>query len=158
MQPDKGKIVYNYKEKEIELENIFRLVSLCAPYQQLPEELNTKQLYRLASHSRKFVISEQDFFDLACAQKSDVEKPIRLFSSGMKQRLKLSLAFGVDGQAVFLDEPTANLDNKNISWYYSNFKVFAEQRLVFLASNQHDEYKNFDSVIDLDKISLLNLN
>jgi ABC-type multidrug transport system ATPase subunit len=158
MQPDSGKVVYNFEGKEIQPDQVWRYVSFCAPYQQLPEELNTHQLYHFASSCKPFLLKNESFFELACSSLQDVDKPIKSFSSGMKQRLKLSLAFSVKSRVLFLDEPTSNLDKTNESWYYTNFERFATDKLVILASNQELEYKNFDSTLDMDEICSLILN
>ena len=64
------------------------------------------------------------------------------FSSGMKQRLKLLLAFGSDVPLILLDEPTTNLDKSGIEWYHKlieGLNAYPTQSLV-IASNQLYEY------------------
>jgi len=62
------------------------------------------------------------------------------FSSGMKQRLKLALAFCADTAMLMLDEPTANLDAQGIEWYLHLVKEFTGDRLLVICSNQEHEY------------------
>ena len=45
-----------------------------------------------------------------------INKQIRYFSSGMKQRLKLAQAFFSNTPVLLLDEPTTNLDADGISF------------------------------------------
>ena len=67
-------------------------------------------------------------------------KPIRYFSSGMKQRTKLALAFCADTPLLMLDEPTSNLDTQGVDWYLSLVQQFAANRLTVVCSNQAHEY------------------
>jgi ABC-type multidrug transport system ATPase subunit len=67
-------------------------------------------------------------------------KLIRYFSSGMKQRLKLALAFCADTPILMLDEPTSNLDAQGVEWYLSLVQQFAKDRLTIICSNQEHEY------------------
>jgi len=67
-------------------------------------------------------------------------KLIKYFSSGMKQRLKLALAFCADTPILMLDEPTSNLDKQGVEWYLSLVEQFAKNRLTIICSNQEHEY------------------
>ena len=77
------------------------------------------------------------------------DKIISNFSSGMKQRLKLALAFYADTNLVFLDEPTTNLDKKSIQWYLENLQSLPKECLVFIASNQEHEYPSDSIKLDM---------
>ena len=70
----------------------------------------------------------------------DADKLISNFSSGMKQRLKLGLAFFSESSIAFLDEPTSNLDEKGVNWYLENVREILNKKLVFISSNQKHEY------------------
>lgn len=67
-------------------------------------------------------------------------KLIKYFSSGMKQRLKLALAFCSDTPILMLDEPTSNLDSQGVDWYLSLVEQYAKKRLTIICSNQEHEY------------------
>jgi ABC-type multidrug transport system ATPase subunit len=67
-------------------------------------------------------------------------KLIKYFSSGMKQRLKLALAFCSDTPMLMLDEPTSNLDSQGVEWYLSLVQRYAANRLTIICSNQEHEH------------------
>jgi len=72
--------------------------------------------------------------------KNEENKPIRLFSSGMKQRVKLILAFLSDTPVLLLDEPTTNLDQAGIDWFLNLINEFSKKRTLIICSNlQHIE-------------------
>ena len=56
-------------------------------------------------------------------------KAISLFSSGMKQRVKLALNFYADVEVLLFDEPTMNLDEDGIAWYQSELAKIKKERI-----------------------------
>lgn len=82
---------------------------------------------------------------------SSENKEIRYFSSGMKQRTKLALAVLSDTPMLFLDEPTANLDQAGINWYKSFLKEYRGDRLVVICSNQAHEYEFCDQQLNIEQ-------
>jgi len=71
---------------------------------------------------------------------SSIDKEIKYFSSGMKQRLKLILAVCSDCPILLLDEPTTNLDEEGMQWYHSLIDRFNNNRLMIIASNVASDY------------------
>ena len=78
-------------------------------------------------------------------------KLIKYFSSGMKQRLKLALAFCSDTPMLMLDEPTSNLDSQGVDWYLNLVQQFAENRLTIVCSNQEHEYSFCDEQLNISE-------
>lgn len=76
-------------------------------------------------------------------------KNISDFSSGMKQRLKLGLALYTEAGVLFLDEPGTNLDEQAFTWYTENLNQLPEDKLIFIASNQQNEYPENAEVVNL---------
>jgi ABC-type multidrug transport system ATPase subunit len=74
------------------------------------------------------------------------------FSSGMRQRVKLALAFYAETDLLFLDEPTTNLDKNSVNWYLAHLEESVQRRSVFIASNQEREYPEEAVKIDLTTI------
>jgi ABC-type multidrug transport system ATPase subunit len=71
------------------------------------------------------------------------------FSSGMRQRVKLGLAFFTKADIVFLDEPGTNLDQQAFDWYRSQLAQLSRDCMVFIASNQPSEYPEEAHKIDI---------
>jgi ABC-type multidrug transport system ATPase subunit len=83
--------------------------------------------------------------------KRSEHKAIKHFSSGMKQRVKLALAFCSETEMILLDEPVSNLDQQGLEWYLSLVKEFSADRILIICSNQIQEYsfcKNHLNVVD----------
>ncbi|MBC7744870.1 MAG: ATP-binding cassette domain-containing protein, partial [Flavobacterium sp.] len=75
---------------------------------------------------------------------------LKNFSSGMKQRVKLALAFCSDTKILLLDEPVSNLDHQGVEWYLSLIEQFSSDRLVIVCSNQQQEYGFCDERINVE--------
>jgi len=141
LSPSAGNISFFYQQKKIEIEQVYQHVSLAAPYLELIEEFSLSEMIDFHFQFKNYQegIDRHKIIDLLRMEGSK-NKPIRYFSSGMKQRVKLALAFCADTPLLMLDEPTANLDMQGIEWYLQLVEKFAANRLTIICSNQEHEY------------------
>lgn len=150
LSPSKGKIEFSIDSKKIEVDDIFKKVSYAAPYIDLIEELTLSEAIRFHQRFKPFYqdIDENTIHELLNFKKSK-HKPIKFFSSGMKQRLKLVLACASDTPILLLDEPTTNLDMQGVEWYLSLIERFTQNRLVIVASNIEHDYGFCNETINI---------
>lgn len=141
LSPSAGNISYNLEGKTIAAEDIYRELSLAAPYLELIEEFTLDEMIGLHFKFKRYRpgMQKNDVIDLLNINGSK-NKPVRYFSSGMKQRVKLALAFCADTPLLMLDEPTSNLDAQGVDWYLNLVQQFAQNRLTIICSNQEHEY------------------
>jgi ABC-type multidrug transport system ATPase subunit len=141
LSPSSGKIEFVNDSKPIEIETVFTHLSLAAPYLELIEEFTMSEMidFHFKFKSFKPGMDKAQLIDLLNLPKS-ANKLIKYFSSGMKQRLKLALAFCADTPMLMLDEPTSNLDTQGVDWYLNLVQQFAAGRLTIVCSNQEHEY------------------
>jgi ABC-type multidrug transport system ATPase subunit len=141
LSPSAGTINYFLDDKQIEVEQVFQQLSLATPYLELIEEFSLEEMidFHFKFKTYKPGIDKAAIIDLLSLPGSS-HKLIRYFSSGMKQRLKLALAFCADTPILMLDEPTSNLDAQGVEWYLSLVQQFAKDRLTIICSNQEHEY------------------
>ncbi len=139
--PSKGKITYTFKGSVIPTEAIYEHLSLAAPYLELIEDFSLNEMIDFHFKFKPLLpdVNKQDVIALLNLNTS-ANKLIKYFSSGMKQRLKLALAFCSDTPILMLDEPTSNLDTQGIEWYRDLVQQFAANRLTIVCSNQLHEY------------------
>ncbi len=149
MPPSKGTINYVVGNQKLPDAEIYQKVSIATPYMDLIEELTlTEHLeFHFKTKPVKAGFSTHQILEAMYLQDSK-DKLISNFSSGMKQRVKLGLAFFSDTPVIFLDEPGTNLDHKAYDWYIENLNQLTN-RLVFIASNQKDEYPEKAELIDI---------
>lgn len=148
--PSNGKIIYSLAGAFIPEEGIYAHISIATPYMELIEEftlLEMIQFHFQFKNAKKNLHAQELMEKMELTHAS--EKQIMNFSSGMKQRLKLGLAFFSDTPVLFLDEPTTNLDKKSIEWYQRNLIEATKSRLTLIASNQDHEYPSESHKIDL---------
>ncbi len=151
IRPTEGKWNASLNEAPVPVEKAGTSISMCMPGMETFEEFSLEQLLRLHTATRSMLV-ETDPASLAermLFEPINLSKPVRFFSSGMKQRLKLGLAMLTASEAVFLDEPLTNLDTRGTEWYYSLVQAFLGQRILVVASNRPDEYPMCNSTFRL---------
>lgn len=150
LSPSKGTVTFSSDGAVIEVSEVFRDVSMTAPYMSIIEEFDLRETYRFHSKFRSFVdgISEDEFVELLQLKKS-ANKYIHQYSSGMKQRVKLGLALLSESSLVLLDEPATNLDESSTDWYLSLVEHYGKNRTLVVASNQKREYPFATNFLDI---------
>lgn len=145
--PSAGQIRYSNKSEEvIKIDEACSKMSFVSPYQELIEEFTLNELVKF--HTALIGSGTmQSFFDLV--PNLPKNKVISAFSSGMKQRVKLALAFSSGSELILLDEPTTTLDSEGISWYKSLCKNMDGKSTIIVCSNQAHEYEFVSSVLDV---------
>jgi len=136
-----GSVIYTSENKIIPIEEIFRHVSIATPYMDLIDEFTLiEQIeFHFKMRSIRLGLTPEEIVDKLYLSQAR-NKNISNFSSGMKQRLKLGLAFFTEANAIFLDEPGTNLDSNAFAWYKQNLADLPTDQLVIIASNQSIEY------------------
>jgi len=145
-----GTLEYRLGDKTIPSEEVYRHLTIAAPYMDLIEELTLQELLKFHFSFKKprgqeSPVQLMDRMELSHAR----DKQVGHFSSGMKQRLKLGLALFSDVSMVFLDEPTTNLDKAATAWYWQQFNLLPPKTTVFIGSNHESEYPERATKINL---------
>lgn len=134
-------------------EDVFRSVGYAAPYLELVEEFTLLELLEFHAQFKPWLADLQTTDVLHQIQlEKHQDKQIKFFSSGMKQRVKLGLAFFSESPFLFLDEPTANLDAQGVAWYLENIHLVIENRWVMVCSNDPKEYNFVTKCIDIRQL------
>ena len=121
---------------------VYQQVSIAAPYLELIEDFTLREHVHFHFSIKKTVqgLSTNEIIELSGLKKS-ADKKISYFSSGMKQRLKLTLAILSDSPLLLLDEPLSNLDSKASEWYSKLIENYTAGRSIVVCSNhQQKEY------------------
>ncbi|HET9826676.1 MAG TPA: ATP-binding cassette domain-containing protein [Chitinophagaceae bacterium] len=142
MQASEGNCQWTIGKGQSADEDVYSYVALCAPYLELVEEMTLKEFLEFHSRFKPFlgsvdIVSIVSIIGLQGA----MNKQIRFYSSGMKQRVKLAQAFFSDTPFLLLDEPCTNLDTAGIELYNELVNGYCKNRLVIVSSNDEVEYK-----------------
>jgi len=138
--PSTGTVSWQSQNKNISNEEVHKYISFASPYLEMIEEFTLGENLRFYTRFKplKNGMTPGDLMALAGLDGA-MEKQVRNFSSGMKQRLKLALAFNADTPLLLLDEPLTNLDDSGKEWYHKLVTSLDAGRTVIICSNQVKE-------------------
>ena len=141
LSSSEGIITYSKDGILLNQENVFEHLSMAAPYLELIEEFTLKELIDFHFRFKKYRSGlDRDLLIELMGLKRSEHKAIKNFSSGMKQRVKLALAFCSNTEIILLDEPASNLDQQSLEWYLSLIENYSSERILIICSNQLQEY------------------
>ena len=89
---NEGKVNFVAGQKPIEEEDSFKQISIAAPYLELIEEMTAGEFLFFHRQFKPLTIADKEILQIVGLEKA-INKQIRYYSSGMKQRLKLAQAF-----------------------------------------------------------------
>jgi ABC-type multidrug transport system ATPase subunit len=147
--PNSGDITYTISDKSIPVEAIFKYVNFTAPYIDLPVDLSFYELLDFHFSLKERIEDKcnediNEYFQLPTAL------PIRQFSSGMLQRVKLALVFFTKSDLVLLDEPTETLDEIGFKLYTTLIESYSHQRTIIIASNKEKDFIGCQSILKVN--------
>jgi ABC-type multidrug transport system ATPase subunit len=147
---NEGTVEYNNGQQTTSNEHHYTNISIAAPYLELIEEMTAKEMLEFHSKFKPLIetLSIAEMLKIVGLEKA-IDKQLRYFSSGMKQRLKLAQAFFSNTPVLMLDEPTTNLDADGITLYQSLISNYTKDKLVIVSSNVKEEYGFCEEVISI---------
>ena len=150
MPHSEGLINYKCSQKILTIDDYYKHLVIAAPYLELIEDFTLTEIVEFHVKFKPFKnnLSTNEFIDFIELPKAQ-NKEVKFFSSGMKQRVKLGLAFWSDCEILMLDEPTSNLDAEATSWYLRNVQEHSKNRLLFICSNQPSEYEFCKNILNI---------
>lgn len=152
LSPSSGRLTFTKNEIVLDINDVYKEISFVAPYIELVEEFTLSEAIDFHKRFKPFSKEIEDINPLDFLQlpRTALNKPIQYFSSGMKQRLKLGLAFMSESPVLLLDEPTITLDRDGISWYRNMLENYAfNQRLLIIASNVLEDIEGCSKVLEM---------
>jgi ABC-type multidrug transport system ATPase subunit len=152
MKQSSGQIDLLIDEKTIKITDFHHYFGYVAPYLNLYDEFHPLEHIKVVSKIRNIPYNEKKSIELL--ERFELSrhrlKPIKVFSSGMKQRMRVILSILNNPLVMLLDEPFSNLDDKGIELYR---KIITEEHekggLIFVASNDEREIALSNKQINL---------
>ncbi len=150
--PDSGTVKFTENDIPSAPHITSTLTAFCAPYTELIEEFNVSEMLHfhtnfvkpLSGFSLSDIITILDF-------SKHIHVPLKDFSSGMMQKLKIGLCILFSQPVLIFDEPCTNLDNSAVTLYKQLLKDYVYDRLLIIASNNHpDEIFNCTQTINIE--------
>ncbi|MBN2158033.1 MAG: ABC transporter ATP-binding protein [Spirochaetes bacterium] len=137
LSPTTGKVTHTLDRtipKDAWLDHTGYTGPLVNPY----DELTALEHIRFAGRRAMERATADSFltrFDLARHR----DKKVRYYSSGMKQRLKIILAFLNDPPVLILDEPSTNLDARGKDILHTYIDSIRSGKIIIIATNDPAE-------------------
>lgn len=151
----KGTVSLSIEGVAVKPENYYPHIGLVSPYLNLYDEFTGEENLTLIQKIRGLQSN-------ASVRASDLlkefnihehrKKEVRFYSSGMKQRLKYCAALLHEPSVLYLDEPTANLDEMGITIVREVMKRQKKEGVLVFATNESDDLQFADSVLNLDEL------
>jgi ABC-type multidrug transport system ATPase subunit len=150
LHPSSGKINYLFEDRSLHPDEFFRHVSYNGPYLEILEEFTLVEMIHFHHKFKPFIngMTEEEVIKATTLSRNR-NKPIKYYSSGMKQRVKLALAILSETKVLLLDEPASNLDRQGIEWYRTLVQQYRKSRIVVVCSNSQAQEHDFcgDSIV-----------
>ena len=141
MQVNEGNAQYSINNVQCSIEQVYNQISICAPYLEVVEEMTLIEFLNFHAGFKPFLstMTSEKIISILGLENA-VNKQIRNYSSGMRQRVKLAQAIFSDVPVVLLDEPCTNFDAAGIQLYHSLINDYCKNRMVVVSSNDEVEY------------------
>jgi heme exporter protein A len=142
LRPTRGTVRHLFDGSETERSEWRRHLGVVAPAMAVYEELDAMENLLFFAKVRGIGSA-----DICCRERLELvgldpgrRTPVRGYSTGMAQRLKIAQALLHDPAVLFLDEPGSNLDPAGKEWLGGYVQRLAEAgKTVVLATNDRDE-------------------
>lgn len=150
LSPSEGEVSFISNELPIRVNETYKHVSLVAPYTDLIQEYSLPEMFEFHASFKKIQgVDSYPSFVSILDMPNTRDKYISHFSSGMKQKIQLALAFISDTPFLLLDEPTSFLDQRAKAWFSDMLLKYGKGRCVVIASNDSFDLQHCNHVVTL---------
>ena len=152
VSPENGTIEWHMGNKIMTAEQVLKATARVSPNTSLHPDLSIEEVIQFQGQFRKWKpgVDPLVWLESGGLSGKTLKKRFGSLSSGMQQRVKLTLALAADTGLVVLDEPCANLDDTGQAWYHEFRQAIASKTTVIVCSNDRNEdILSPNQVIDL---------
>ena len=135
----------------LELKRLF--VGMAAPALSLYDELTARENLTFFAEVRGIDCDNQAIDNILqqLGLSGWEDEPYCIYSSGMKQRLKIAQALWHKPPLLLLDEPFSNLDSKGMTIVDQIITEQKQRGMIIIASNEQREIEYADKIINLSQ-------
>jgi len=145
-----GSIALSIEGKKIERENYYKYIGFVSPYLNLYDEFTGYENLQIITKIRGMepngiddVLKRVGLYE----RKNDL---VKIYSSGMKQRLKLAFSILHNPLILMLDEPTSNLDAEGVNVVDGMAEEYKNEKILIIATNDEHERSLCQKEINLN--------
>ncbi len=149
-----GRVSFSIGSKPVERQSFYKFIGFVSPYLNLYDEFTGFENLHFVANLRglKNSLIEEVLKRVGLFERRD--DLVKIYSSGMKQRLKIAFAIIHNPLILMLDEPTSNLDTEGIRIVDSIAQEYRNGRILIIATNDQHERNLCHKDINLDTQSL----
>jgi len=151
LEKTSGELSLSVNSTQINKENFYKYIGFVSPYLNLYDEFSGYENLKIVSKIRGTngenideVLKRVGLYE----RRNDL---LKIYSSGMKQRLKIAFSILHNPEILLLDEPTSNLDKEGINIVIEIANEFKRDRILIIATNDEHEKSLCESEINLNK-------
>ncbi len=152
LTPSGGTVTHALNGGTVDPERLYSHLGYAAPYLVLYEEFNAVENLLLYARIRRMDMSHRQAKDMLASVGLPVDRrdPVRAFSSGMKQRMKLLFATMHAPPLLLLDEPISNLDADGREIVRRIVEDARGSRTVIIATNDDEDIERCDATVSVE--------
>ena len=151
LRPSKGTVQYFNGNSPRQPTELLPAIGLVSPYLQLYPDLTAKEHLEFFGKMQGISQPFQKGLQLMAqfGLKGREADFMKTYSSGMLQRMKYVLALLHQPAVLFVDEPSANLDEEGKETVYALIQEYKHDHIVILATNEPQEIQLGDIRVDV---------
>ena len=134
-----GELVLQAGNSKIKKEDFYKHIGVVSPYLNFYEEFTAYEMLELTVRIRGIAQADINGMLEKIGLYNRRNDLIRIFSSGMKQRLKFAFALIHHPEVLLLDEPASNLDKEGIDIVTEIINAHALNGIIVIATNSEYE-------------------
>lgn len=145
-----GDITFRLNNEIVTQDQVYKHIGFVSPYLNLYDEFTGYENLKICSDIRRItssgiedILKRVGLFE----RRNDL---LKIYSSGMKQRLKLAFGILHNPYLLILDEPTSNLDSEGVKIVDGIAEEYKKDRILVIATNDEHERELCDDNFDLD--------
>ena len=147
-----GDVTLKINDEEINPDLIYRHIGFVSPYLNLYDEFTGYENLKICSDIRGIknngindVLKRVGLYE----RSNDL---LKIYSSGMKQRLKLAFGILHNPLLLILDEPTSNLDAEGVRIVDDISGEYKKDRMLIIATNDEHERTLCSKVFNIESL------
>lgn len=151
IEKSSGEINFYSDGSEVKKEHYYKHIGFVSPYLNLYDEFTGYENLKIISNIRGIngdnidnVLKKVGLYD----RRGDL---LKIYSSGMKQRLKIAFSILHNPLILLLDEPTSNLDSEGVRIVDEIANDYKKDRILIIATNDENEKSLCESEVNLDR-------
>jgi heme exporter protein A len=149
-----GSVAFTIDGQTIERQHFYKYIGFVSPYLNLYDEFTGYENLHFAANLRGLSNSLIDDVLKRVGLHNRRHDLVKIYSSGMKQRLKLAFSIIHNPLVLMLDEPTSNLDAEGIGVVNSIAAEYRHERILIIATNDEHERNLCEKEINLSSLTL----